>query len=140
MTFIARYPRASVLAVLAFIVTGSALAQSPKPKQADPQELLLSKIEFKGLKHITEQQALELSGLIIGAPVTPDLVDAAAQKLSDSGLFGKMSFRLRSVKQSASVEFEVEELQGSIPVVFDNFVWFSEDELFAGVKSELPTF
>jgi outer membrane protein assembly factor BamA len=139
MTLVALLRHVLILAVLSFF-SFNVIAQSPQSQQADPHQLRLAKVEFKGLEHITSEQALDLSGLIIGDPITVEALDAVAQKLADSGLFGKMSYRIRSVKLDANVEFEVEELRSSIPVVFDNFVWFSDDELLAGVKSEMPSF
>jgi outer membrane protein assembly factor BamA len=139
MTLVALLRHVLILALLSFFQF-IVFAQSPQSQQADPHQLRLAKVEFKGLEHITREQALDLSGLIIGGPITVEALDAVAQKLADSGLFGKMSYRIRSVKQDADVEFEVEELRSNIPVIFDNFVWFSDDELFAGVKSEMPSF
>jgi outer membrane protein insertion porin family len=140
MILLARLRQAFILVFLSFFGSLAAIAQTSQSQQAAPQQMRLAKVEFKGLEHITQAQALDLSGLVPGEPITVESLDTAAQRLVDSGLFGKMTYRIRSVKQDANVEFEVEELRGNIPVVFDNFVWFSEEELLAGVKSEMPSF
>jgi outer membrane protein insertion porin family len=108
--------------------------------QTASQSLHLAKIEFKGLEKLSQDQAIEVSGLQIGDNITLDMLDAAAQKMMDSGMFTKLSYRIQSAKNDATVVFDVEELKGNLPVVFDNFVWFSENELFNAVKLELPTF
>jgi outer membrane protein assembly factor BamA len=115
---------------------------SPAAAQQPNQVLNIAKIDFLGLRKITPDQAIEASGLRTGEKVNADDLDAAGQKLMDSGLFSKVNYRVRSVGTSASVfvVFEVEELASAVPVVFDNFVWFSEDELFNAVKAEVPSF
>jgi outer membrane protein assembly factor BamA len=124
-----------VLTLLWLLITLAVIGQDPPT-----QQFRLSKVNFKGLEHITQEQAMEAGGLSIGDKITLDSIEVAAQKLMDSGLFGNLSYRIRSVKTDATVEFEVEERKGSLPVVFDNFVWFSDQELFNAVKAEIPSF
>lgn len=132
--FCSLYTRSPLQILLALVLSATALAQQPQ------QQIHLSRVEFKGLERITRDQALEASGLQVGESITVDSLDGAAQKLMDSGLFGKLSYRITSAKEAATVIFDVEELKANVPVVFDNFVWFSDEELFNAVKSELPTF
>ena len=101
----------------------------------------LAGVEFAGLARVTREQAVSASGLQVGSRVTVEELDAAAQRLLDSGLFTKLSYRLRTTNDQATVTFEVEEQKGgSIPVVFDNFVWFTNEELVAAVRREVPLF
>jgi outer membrane protein assembly factor BamA len=128
--------RIGIVFTLLLLLTTLAVIGQDSPTQ----QFRLSKVDFKGLEHLTQEQAMEAGGLNIGDSITLDSIEVVAQKLMDSGLFGKLSYRIRSVKRDATVEFEVEELKGSLPVIFDNFVWFSDQELFNAVKAELPTF
>jgi outer membrane protein assembly factor BamA len=128
--------RIGIVLTLLLLLTTLVITGQDSPTQ----DLRLSKVNFKGLEHITQEQAMEVGGLNIGEKITLDSIEVAAQKLMDSGLFGNLSYRIKSVKADATVEFEVEELKGSVPVVFDNFVWFSDEELFNAVKAEIPTF
>jgi outer membrane protein insertion porin family len=119
---------------LSIVSAGAASAQSA------PQSIHLAKVEFKGLEKLSQDQALEISGLRTGDTITLDMLDVASQRMMDSGMFARLSYRIQTAKNAANVVFEVEEIKGNIPVVFDNFVWFSENELFNAVKLELPTF
>src|SRR5437660_10803046 len=83
------------------------------------QQQRLGKIEFVGLKRITSQQAIATSGLEIGQQIDQLVLNAAAQKLMESGLFKKLSFHSRSGSNQATVTFEVEEAIRSFPVEFD---------------------
>ena len=101
----------------------------------------LAGVEFAGLARVTKEQATAASGLQIGQRVTVEDLDAAAQRLLDSGLFTKLSYRLRTNNDQASVTFEVEEQKGgNVAVVFDNFVWFTNEELVSAVRREVPLF
>ena len=113
------------------------LLVSGSPCQAQ-QQVTLRKIEFVGLKRLSPQQVIEASGLKIGDKVDRDKIDAAAGKLLESGLFRRLGYKLRTTGTEATVTFEVEESAIGLPVVFENFVWFSEEELLAAIKADLP--
>ena len=134
------FKRAATLATLltAFILLPE-LAQAQPPPAG--QSMRLAAVEFAGLARVSKEQAVGASGLQVGQRVTVEDLDAAAQRLLDSGLFTKLSYRLRTSNNDASVTFQVEEQKGGgVPVVFDNFVWFTNEELTNAVRSELPLF
>jgi len=101
---------------------------------------MLRRLEFVGLKKMTEQQAVNASGLKIGDPINPQIIDAAAEKLMQSGLFRKVGYRVRAADNDATVIFDVEEASRNVPVVFENFVWFSEDEIARAIRQDVPFF
>src|SRR5258707_5035358 len=96
------------------------------PPCAAQQSLTLRKIEFVGLKKLTAPQAIEASGLKVADTVTREAVDAAAEKLMQSGVFKKLEYKLRTADNNATVVFEIEEATRNLPGVFENFVWFTE--------------
>ncbi|MCM3872357.1 MAG: hypothetical protein ND895_16870 [Pyrinomonadaceae bacterium] len=101
----------------------------------------LSKIEFTGLQRHSQEEAIAASGLQIGQLIDVPTLDAAAQRLFDSGLFKKLSYRYRTSGNQAVVTFLTEEEKGAAsPVVFDNFVWFSDEELLSAVRRQIPAF
>jgi len=123
------------LLILSQLMPGAtaALAQQPGAK--------LGKVEFEGTKHLTNAQLLAASGLEIGQPINVAALDAAGQRLLDSGLLKKLSYRLRTVNNEATVTFKIEEAIGiRHPVIFDNFIWFTDDDLASAVRREVPAF
>lgn len=103
--------------------------------------LRLGRIEFTGLQSRTQEEAISASGLKIGQMVDVAALDAAAQRLIDSGLFKNLSYRLRTNSDQAIVIFKVEEEKGAAaPVVFDNFVWFTDEELRTAIRRTVPTY
>lgn len=120
-----------------FLIVPWVPAQQPPPAG----RMRLSKIVFTGLQRHSQEEALAASGLQIGQLIDIPTLDAAAQRLFDSGLFKKLSYRYRTNGDQAVVTFETEEEKGAAaPVVFDNFVWFSDEELLSAVRQQVPSF
>lgn len=113
----------------------SLLAQEPSGDSK------LAKIEFQGLKRLTPEQLIKVSGLEIGQLVNVEALDAAAQHLMDSGLVHKLNYRLQTKDGLANITFQIEEGRGGeSAVIFDNFIWFTDEELGDAVRREVPTF
>ena len=101
----------------------------------------IAKIDIEGLQALTAETVIATSGLKIGDTFSVDAIDAAAQRLVDSGLFKKVGYRTRNAGANVTITFQLEEIKGqSSPVAFDNFIWFSDEELAAAIKREVPTF
>ena len=121
----------------ATLVTFLFMAGSPCGAQ---KQFTLRRVEFVGLKKLSAQKVIGASGLKVGDLISPDIVDAAAEKLIQSGLFKKLGYKLRTTANEATIIFEVEEASRNLPVVFENFVWFSEDELARAIRQDVPFF
>ncbi|HEX5708747.1 MAG TPA: POTRA domain-containing protein [Pyrinomonadaceae bacterium] len=143
--------RSLVLLVLLFAPCAhDARAQATPQAQATPSsqtqatqaavEIRLARVEFVGLERYRQEDALSASGLQVGQVVDETTLDAAAERLMQSGLFKTLTFSFRAAKGQGTVTFKVSETSAPAPVVFDNFVWFTEDELRARVRSVVPTF
>ncbi len=102
------------------------------------ERLTLDRVEFVGQKRLSVSQLTSLSELKPGQVVDANILDAAAGKLLQSGLLRKLSYRVRSAKGRATVTFVLEEAAASLPVVFENFVWFSEEELASAIRADVP--
>ena len=102
---------------------------------------VIGRIEFSGLQQVKSEEALATSGLKTDQPFKVEDIDAAAQRLVDSGVFKQIGYRTRTVGNKVTITFEVEEARGGdSPVIFDNFIWFTEEQLFDAVRRELPSF
>jgi len=61
--------------------------------------------------------------------------------LSTVGRSQKVGYRTNTKGNLVTIVFQVEEAKsGQSPVVFDNFVWFTNDELVAAIKRAVPSF
>jgi outer membrane protein assembly factor BamA len=98
-------------------------------------------IETEGLQSLTTETVIATSGLKVGDAFSVEATDAAAERLLSSGLFKNVGYRTRTVGNNVTITFQLEEVKGQTsPVVFDNFIWFSDEELAAAIKREVPAF
>ena len=107
---------------------------------AAQQRQTLGRLEFVGLKRLTQAQVVTMSGLKVGQAVDANVLDAAAGELLKTGLFRKLSYRVHNVGNQAVVTFQIEESAVSMPVVFENFVWFSDAEIVAAIRKDVIFF
>ncbi len=124
---------ALVVSILLAALWSPAICAAQKPAR-------LIKIEVVGLKHVTQEQVIATSQLQIGQTIDTTVTDAAAEKLMQSGLFKTLSYRLRTTDDQAIVIFEVVEAAKNLPVVFENFVWFADDEIAHAIRQDVPFF
>jgi outer membrane protein assembly factor BamA len=109
----------------------SALAQSPVATAP------LREIHADGLKSLSEPQVANISGLQIGAQTGKDDLQAAADKLVQSGLFAKVRYNFQSRTDGLVVTFHVEEAP-RVSTYFDNLPWFADSELNDAIRTKLP--
>ncbi len=111
-----------------------------RPAQASAAEIRLAKIEFVGLERAQPAEAVAASGLQLGQVVNEAALDAAADRLMASGMFKSLSFSFRAAGGQGTITITVVEASSPAPVVFDNFVWFTEEELLARARAAVPGF
>lgn len=129
-----------VVALCAACLLFAAPAAARQQPQSPQQSIKLERIEFKGLDRVKEDEALGKSGLTTGQTVVIDDVEAAANRLLESGLFTNLSYKLKGTTDKSVLTFEVVERKWTMPVAFDNFVWFTDEDLNAAVRRKLPAF
>ena len=96
----------------------------------------LKELRAEGLKTITEANVSSIAGLQTGAQVSRKDLQAAADRLVQSGLFAKVSYDFRGKAEGLSVTYHVQE-SPRIPAYFDNFPWFSDGELAEAIRKKL---
>src|ERR1700687_5891100 len=122
----------SITLMLAAAFAVSAWAQSGIVATAPLRE-----IRADGVKSLPEPQVVTLTGLQTGVEVGKDDLQAAADKLVQSGLFAKVRYNFQSRTDGLLVIFHVEEAP-RIPVYFDNLPWFADSELNDTIRTKLP--
>jgi outer membrane protein insertion porin family len=103
----------------------------------------LKKIAFEGETAPYTQAALEAaSGLKPGDRATNDTLQQAAQRLSDTGAFGDLQVTFDGAVNAMSIIFKIKPLDPSrqLMAAFDNFIWFTPEELEAGLRARVPLF
>src|SRR6266849_4029213 len=117
----------------AFAISTQAQTAPVTPAATAP----LREIHADGLKSLPEPRVAALSGLQTGAQVGKDDLQAAADKLVQSGLFSKVRYTFQSRIDGVAVSFHVEEAP-RVPAYFDNLPWFADSELNEAIHAKLP--
>lgn len=101
----------------------------------------IAKIEFEGLNRLSLEEMIATTDLKVGQQFDLAALNAAAQRLVDSGFFKNVAYRTRPNRDQITITFVVEESRvATSRVIFDNFIWFSDTELIAAVRREVPSF
>ncbi len=123
-----------VILCLAIIIAANVAAAQQSARK-------IARIEVEGLQRLSSADVIATSGLKTGVPFSIQDVDEAGEKLVESGLFAKVGYRTVTNSNEVTVVFQVEEAKNSqSPVAFDNLVWFTNEELTAAIKRQLPSF
>ena len=126
--------RLGAFLVLTLSTARLASAQSPAAGGAPLRE-----VHAEGAKILTEAQIVSLAGLQPGSQVGKDDLQAAADRLIQSGLFAKVNFNFLTRGGGVFVTYHVEE-SPRLPVYFDNIPWFADSELADAIRKTFPYF
>lgn len=118
-------PYAPLVLLAAMLAASGASAQAYSP----------TKIVFTGT-NLSQTELLAFTDLKPGEPVARDQMQAAADKLTRSGLFsgGQFSF------DGETLTFTLTPSQAVVPVRYDNFPWWDDKTLEAAVAAKVPLF
>jgi outer membrane protein assembly factor BamA len=90
---------------------------------------------------MSAEELIGKTDLKVGQTFDLAALDAAAQRLIDSGQFKRVAYSTRANGDQITITFSVEEAKvGSSRVLFDNFIWFSDTELVAAIRRDVPSF
>lgn len=111
---------------------------SPAPEAA--KQPVLGRIDFNGLRHFTPPNAIQVSGLTVGNPVDQEQFNAATRRLINSGFFAEVNYSLSRDGDRINVLFAVVENSWNATCRFDNYIWFTQQEMFDAIRKEIPLF
>lgn len=114
----------------------SVLARAQTPPQATAS---LHEIRTTGLKVLPEAGVIALTQLVKDSQVGKADLQAAADRLLQTGLFSKVNYSFKTVGDSVTVTFQLEEAP-RVPIYFDNLPWFSDGELADAIRKKTPFF
>jgi outer membrane protein assembly factor BamA len=133
-----------VAAFILFLLVSAAAAQKQpahgKVSAVDANKLVALKVT--GTARYTNKEILAASGLQIGQNAADGDFREAAQRLGDSGLFNDVVYSYSSSGAGVRLEMQLADTDQSklVPAHFENFVWFTDDELRTALQSRVPLF
>lgn len=98
-------------------------------------QIIAKKVTFTGVPQ-TSADLLAYSGLAPGKPLSHADIDAAAQKLMDTGLFGNIQYKY----DGAELLFTMTPTDGALPVSYANFPWWDDASLTAAIAAKVPLY
>lgn len=117
--------------VVPALCLGLALAPALLAQKYTPK-----KITFSGYPAVSQAELLAASGLNPGTPIGQPDMQAAAQKLSNSGLFSDVRFGFDGVE----LHYALKPASDSEPVSYQNFPWWPSQALTAALAAKVPLF
>jgi outer membrane protein assembly factor BamA len=101
----------------------------------------LSRIVVTGSQRYREEDLVRATGLAVNTQATPNDLQNAANRLGNSGAFASVQFLFKPVgTKGVEADFQVTDAEKYLPAVFENFVWFSEQDLREALHQALPLF
>src|SRR6476646_9613120 len=111
---------------LGLLVSSSFIPMLPARAQAPvPATAVLHEIRVEGLKTLSEPQVIALSRLEKGSQVGKADLQAAADRLLQTGMFAKVNYNFKTRNEELTLTFQLEEAR-RVPIYYDNLPWFSE--------------
>ncbi len=137
----ARFHEFRLLARLAtMVVAGLSLFPPAFAQAPDTQgNGKLESIKVTGSAKYRSDQIASETGLSVGTTISKFDLQRGADRLAQLGLFASVQYRFASEDAGVRAEYQVTDAP-TVPVWFDNFPWFTDDELIAAAKREIPLF
>jgi len=128
------------LSLLLSAAAGQKQPTSGKASSAGPFKLIA--LKATGTARYTDKEILAASGLQIGQNAADGDFKEAVQRLGDSGLFSSVVYSYSSSSTGVRLELQLADADKSklVPAQFENFVWFTDEELLAALQRRVPLF
>ncbi|OLB24752.1 MAG: hypothetical protein AUH15_00335 [Acidobacteriales bacterium 13_2_20CM_55_8] len=105
-----------------------------------PSTFKLISMNVTGTKRYTPAEIITATGLQLGQTVSEADFKRASQQLGETGAFSDVAYTYQYSAQGTKLDLQVEDSNQFIPVRFDNFVWFSDQELAEKLHGVVPLF
>lgn len=127
---------------LALVAAGALLSADRQQPGARTTAHPIEAVHVTGHKRYSAEQVVRVSGLVPGKSVSVAELDGVITRMAATGLFANVGYKYGpdATGSRLVVTFEIEEPEWKVPVLFDNFVWFSDDQLHAALSQDVPTF
>jgi outer membrane protein insertion porin family len=131
------FVRGSIFVFLMYFLPGLPTYPSSFGRATQGATATLKTIRAEGVKHLSSDQVIALTGLSIGSAVGKQDLQTAADRLVQTGLFSNVNYAFQSKDDGLYLTFKLVEAP-RIPAYFDNIPWFSDGELTDAIRRVLP--
>ena len=134
---------AVMLPSLFIAINATSLSGAQRPAKSAPvASYQLLAVKVTGTQRYTEKEVVPASGLQLGQKVGEADFKEAVRRLGDSGYFTDVSYTYSFSPAGAKLELQVADAasENLVPAHFENFVWFTDDELLHELQKRVPLF
>ena len=124
-------------AVAALLVLGSVAGAWAAPASSLGK---IIDIRVTGLKRYKPEEVLPLAGLAVGQTVTEDDLKDATNQLAKTGAFSNLAYSYSTVSGTVKLTLDLTETDKLLAVHFDNFVWWTDDDLRTKLRGRVPLY
>jgi len=110
------------------------------PDQLSASAHTLVEIKVTGSKRFSPDDVIATSGLRTGIPVTEEDFKKASRNLGETGAFRDIGYKYSYSSAGTKLELQVTDGDKFLPAHFEDFVWFSDDELRSSIREHVPLF
>src|SRR5579863_6932894 len=107
--------------------------------QTVPTSFVIAEVHASGSHRYSDAQIAATTGLKPGDPVDRETLQQITDELAQLGVFSRVNFRFTAKNNRATVNFEMEDAP-ILPVMFENFPWFTDEELSDEIRRAVPLF
>lgn len=101
----------------------------------------LAEVRVEGASRYAVADVVRLSGLTTGETVFLDRLQRLTNDLSTTGLFREVGAAYATNADGGLiVTLRIEEPEWSIPLVYDNFIWMTDEEFTRAMAEQVPAF
>jgi outer membrane protein insertion porin family len=131
-----------LLSCLLGFATAAAQKSAGSAKASPIAAYRLIGLKVTGTQRFTEKEILPASGLALGQNVAEADFKEAARRLGDTGLFTDVAYSFSFSPSGTKLEFQLTDVEESklVPAHFENFVWFTDAQLFTVIQRRAPLF
>jgi outer membrane protein assembly factor BamA len=134
-----------VMGVVLFLALFASVATAQKQsasKASSVSAYKLIALKATGTTRYTDKEILAASGLQLGQNAADGDFKEAVQRLGESGLFSNVVYSYSASSAGTKLELQLVDADQSklVPARFENFVWFTDDELRTVLQSRVPLF
>ena len=133
----------SILLLGSLVLAGSPLsAQTRKLTKKDlpPSAFKLISVKVSGTQRYNKDEIVAITGLQMGQTVDEDDFKHTAQLLGETGAFSNVLYSFQYSPDGTKLELQLTDADHFVPARFDNFVWFTDQELSQKLRQRVPLF
>jgi outer membrane protein assembly factor BamA len=133
---------AHLFLVASLLLSSSTVQNRSDRTKASSTAYKLVALKITGTTSVTSKEILAATGLQIGRNASDGDFKEAVHLLGDSGLFSGVTYSYSSSGTGVKLELLLTDIDKDklVPARFENFVWFTDNELRSELRTRVPLF